>query len=306
MLTGYNWNQEKLFFFDEGKKKRWEKRKKRALDSLPITLLRDVRPSVALQVGNRTKRELMLANEGNEETNENASNLNEEVRKTKKKTQADLKLLDLADEDDDEDTQKFLYEEAKFAAINLLSQIEKFLIVLRKFRHDQKTEIQQLNAEILAVYGEHWTKNSLEDRVAMFDIPDDLYHQLCFDFEHLAAGTIYVKREWQTSVYRDLSALNDIKGGDAVSFLLSPDPMKIFNERSIKVPLVERGNDRKSDKQKMLGTQTKSALAGEASPALNIKHESKASIPASIAVSKPRLRAEKSNNFQDKGRWYFF
>ncbi|EDV25376.1 uncharacterized protein TRIADDRAFT_55398 [Trichoplax adhaerens] len=75
---------------------------------------------------------------------------------------------------EEEDTQRFLLEEAKFAFPGVLVQISKLLNLF----HDQNIIIQ---------------------------IPDDLRKQLFYTFNQLSKDAVYSKREWQTAIYRDLA-----------------------------------------------------------------------------------------------------
>ena len=258
MLAGNCWNHDKLFFFDKGKRKRFEKRQKKPTDSLPISLLRDIRPAGIGPQGGRNRKNLTYLKDSEAESDQTENILQDEEQsgglplKNKRKVQVDFRLQEL-DDYDDEDTQKFLYEEAKFSAPNLLAQIEKFLIILKNFRNSQKHEIDELHEEIESVYGERWGKNVLEERTTVLDISDKLYERLLWDFEQLAAGTVYLKREWQTSVYRELAALHDIKNyppGDFLSLVSSPDAaLKGFNEK-LKMQTEDKfaESDRKSEK----------------------------------------------------------
>ena len=74
----------------------------------------------------------------------------------------------------EEDTQRFLLEEAKFAFPGVLVQISKLLHLF----YDQNINI---------------------------DVSDELRKQLFYTFDQLSKHAVYNKREWQTAIYRDLA-----------------------------------------------------------------------------------------------------
>eukprot|EP00794_Sanderia_malayensis_P006085 gene6085-6788_t len=319
MVPGYNWSNEKLFFFDKEQKRSRQKRQKRPIDSLPITLLRDVRPGLAVPGGAKAElkhRKISFINEGVEDIekqNEQTSGISQDDQNIgtqqtkKKKQQIDYRTLEL-DDYDDEDTQKFLYEEAKFSAPSLLAQIEKFMIILMKFRRNQQKEIEELHEEIEAVYGEPWNENVFDERTGIIELPDELYDRLCSDFEELAFGTIFTKREWQTSVYREMAALHELRtNADFMSLASSPDGTVRFLNEKLKNQAVEVDKTVESDKKEKMqlnvsrdkdGRNTASNSDNEIPPILSLQRESKTSVP----ILKPKTRAEKYRYFQDKDK----
>ena len=317
MIQSYNWKPDQLFFFDKNKSIRgWRKRQKRQMDSLPITLLRDTRISVTFageKAGNlsKGKREAGLVKGKGEEEGEGEQLNLEQSRKVSSsaKKHSEGKWMELEYEEE-EDTQRFLFEEAKFSAPSLLAQIEKFLIFLLQQKTSQREELEQLNEEIEAVYGQHWDQSFQEEGNFFVEIPDELFRKLCCDFEQFAEGTVCVIRKWQTNVYRELAALHELRSShnliDFQSVGSSPDLASLRSPyEKHKTPIEERESKSSSHKI-MTGTTSngeKNTAANsdlEQSPTLGIHKESK----VSSNVIKPRARVEKFKTGQekDKGR----
>lgn len=78
------------------------------------------------------------------------------------------------DQVEEEDTQRFLLEEAKFAFPGVLVQISKLL-------------------------------HLFQDQNITVNVSDDLRKRLFYTFDQLSKNAIYNKREWQTAIYRDLA-----------------------------------------------------------------------------------------------------
>eukprot|EP00795_Rhopilema_esculentum_P002467 gene2467-18125_t len=312
MLTTH-WKPEKLFFFDKDKKLRWRKRQKKSADSLPITLLREARPSVTFagdRLGNifkNKKENSFVKGDGRiEEEGENSVADGNEKKVLGKKH----KLINELEYDEDEDTQRFLYEEARFSAPNLLAQIEKFIILLLKKRTNEKEELDQLSEEIEAIYGSEWDQGLQEDRRTVLYIPDDLYTKLCCDYEQFAEGAVYVMRKWQTNVYRELAALQELKSShnfiDFQSLTSSPDLalLRTLSREKQKVSTEEREGRPESNKPPpssdvVDGKSTVAEAEMEGPPITNIGRESR--ISGGTFKPKTRLDKFKVTSDRDKG-----
>lgn len=302
MIQTYSWKPDQLFFFDKDKNKGgWQKRQKKPMDSLPITLFRETGMSVSFSVDklqSKGKKESnLIKNRINEEGDAGQENLDEQERKpVNSKKRNEGKWSDLEYEEE-EDTQRFLFEEAKFSAPSLLAQIEKFLILLLQQKTNQKEELEKLNEEIEAVYGSQWSQGFQEGNNSALEIPDDLFSKLCSDFEQFAEGTIYVVRKWQTNVYRELAALHELRSSysimDFQSIGSSPDLALLRSPTDKqKIPAEER--EKKTESSKMLAvTDSCDGKAvdsdREATPITSIYRESK----VIGSVTKPKTRLEK-------------
>jgi len=125
MIQSCSWkpDQHQLFFFDKEKSSRkWKKRQKKPIDSLPVALLRDARVSVTfagdrLASYSKGKKDI---GQIKEEGEGGQSDLEQERKFSSSRTRLELKMMDL-EYDEDEDTQRFLFEEEKFSAPSLLA-----------------------------------------------------------------------------------------------------------------------------------------------------------------------------------------
>ena len=127
-----------------------------------------------------------------------------------------IRSLDqLEGDDEEEDTQRFLFEENKFAAPNLLAQLARLLDYIHERQLEEFEEIRSLSSQL-----SHYTSRVStpvvpeEDESAhaetlvryggvLVSLPDDLHHKLLWNYEQLSSGAVYVKRDWQTSSYRE-------------------------------------------------------------------------------------------------------
>ena len=302
MIQTHNWKPNQLFFFDREKNiQRWKKRQKKPIDSLPITLLRDTRVSVTFageKLANLSKAKSSIGLI-REEGEGDQSDLDPERKRSGPKRRLTLGLAEL-DYEEEEDTQRFLFEEAKFSAPSLLAQIEKFLILLLKQRAKRKEELEQLNEEIEATYGSQWGQGLYEEGGSFLDIPDDLFNCLCYDFEQFAEGTVYVVRNWQTNVYRELAG-GSYSLVDFQSVVSSPDMVTIRspNEKH-RLPLDEK--ERKSDLHRIIPASNDGKTVPsdvEMPPVTSVQRESK--IVTSVGKPKSRLDKFKVPQEKDKG-----
>lgn len=293
MLANSDWKTEKLFFFDKGKDIRWQKRHKKYLDSKDSQ-------HVAFPKNRKGRRSPKDLND-NSENSEGFLDLDELAAITKK-NEARFEL----DTDDEEDTQRFLLEEAKFSAPGLLAQIEKYLIILAKYRITQKKEIKELNEEIETIYGSGWQQNTVQFRKTIIEIDDDLHQKLCHDFEQFAAGTVYVTRKWQTDVYRELAALKEITNNNYCDFMSTPDmaaAIRAMSKENERATLEEKGIEKgKKSPEKMmanlLATESKISLNSETPSVMVIQKEL-----SKVAVPKPKTRADKFKILPDKSKY---
>ena len=123
---------------------------------------------------------------------------------------------DRHEEEDDEDTQRFLFEENKFAAPNLLAQLGRLLEWL--FEKQQ----EKMNSPRRSCNNyENWTNltsnnlnqsiinlgaSYLDVRVLDITIPFHLQEKLKWNFNQLIVNAVYTKREWQTTSYKQQEA----------------------------------------------------------------------------------------------------
>ena len=285
MIQTYNWKPNELFFFDKEKNiGRRKKRQKKPTDSLPITLLRDARHSVTFagdKILNVPKGRRDVS-QIKEEADAEQSDSEQDRKINTPKKRLEVKLLDLENEED-EDTQRFLFEEAKFSAPSLLAQIEKFLILLFKQKNKQRRELEELNEEIEATYGTQWNQDLWDEGSSFIEIPDELYKSLCFDFEQFAEETVYVKRNWQTTVYRELAA-SSYNLVDFSSIVSSPDVAALRSPNE-KFRISSDEKEKKYDTNKVMSA--------------NVSNDGKYTSPD---VGKPKNKLDKFKNAPEKDK----
>ncbi|XP_067023611.1 uncharacterized protein [Acropora muricata] len=121
----------------------------------------------------------------------------------------------LEGDDEEEDTQRFLFEENKFAAPNLLAQLGRLISQLHEQQLEELDEIQSssgqfynrsatppLDREQQSLYSDTIRRGGV-----VISLPDDLYKRLRGNFEELSASAVYVHREWQTTSYKEQAIL---------------------------------------------------------------------------------------------------
>lgn len=121
----------------------------------------------------------------------------------------------LEGDDDEEDTQRFLFEENKFASQNLLAQLGRLLDQIHQEQLEELEEIQSNSAQFsrastpqLVVAGEESSvTETIRSGGVVVPLPDDLHRKLSANFEELSSGVIYLRREWQTTSYREQAIL---------------------------------------------------------------------------------------------------
>lgn len=120
----------------------------------------------------------------------------------------------LEGDDDEEDTQRFLFEENKFASQNLLAQLGRLLDQIHQQQLEELEEIESTSlhfcrvASPVAEVGEDSiVSETIRSGGVVISLPDDLYKKLSANFEELSAGALYLRREWQTTSYREQAIL---------------------------------------------------------------------------------------------------
>ena len=122
----------------------------------------------------------------------------------------------LEGDDDEEDTQRFLFEENKFASQNLLAQLGRLLDQIHQEQLEELEEIQSNSAQfsrastprlVVASEEESIVTETIRSGGVVVPLPDDLHRKLSANFEELSSGVIYLRREWQTTSYREQAIL---------------------------------------------------------------------------------------------------
>ena len=121
----------------------------------------------------------------------------------------------LEGDDDEEDTQRFLFEENKFASQNLLTQLGRLLDRIHQEQLEELEEIQSTSAQFsrastpqqVEIGEESIVSETILSGGVVIPLPDDLHKKLSANYEELASGAIYLRREWQTTSYREQAIL---------------------------------------------------------------------------------------------------
>lgn len=121
----------------------------------------------------------------------------------------------LEGDDEEEDTQRFLFEENKFASQNLLAQLGRLLDHIHQQQLEELEEIQSTSAQFsrattplaVEVGEESIVSETIRSGGVVIPLPDDLYRKLGANFEELSSTAIYLRREWQTTSYREQAIL---------------------------------------------------------------------------------------------------
>lgn len=134
----------------------------------------------------------------------------------------------LNETEEDEDDQKFSFEEAKFSALNIVAQVAKYLDNCGKLLGDfESSSKQKLKKDILknskkdilnSIYAKIDPSRKKVDRVVHSNLPEhliDLLNQTYFD---LIKNTQYQYREWQTQTYKDIYSGSSVKNIDSGIF----------------------------------------------------------------------------------------
>ena len=138
---------------------------------------------------------------------------------------------DFYEEEEDEDTQRFLFQQNKFAAPNLLAQLGRLL----EYFYEKQQE--KMDGSVRNKSSDNWanlTSNNLNNtainlgasyiNIHALDIhvPFHLREKLKWNFYQLIANAVYSKREWQTTSYKQqaVSRHRDV-GDESVAYDLS-------------------------------------------------------------------------------------
>ena len=245
--------QSDLYFFDQCFKRRKYKRYRKPQELLPFSL-RLTGLSGAVKVEAYLKQQQQKAGEAKEGQQAKGSSADKDTEVTETSSRASLAQKDhdgdtegarklhpgkafnlpeiaahgvqslpvirsyepLEGDDEEEDTQRFLFEENKFAAPNLLAQLGRLIDQLHEQQMEELDEIQSSSGQF---YSESSTSpleaerqsllsaETIRSGVVVIPLPDDLHNKLRGNFEELSANTVHVRREWQTTSYREQAIL---------------------------------------------------------------------------------------------------
>lgn len=121
----------------------------------------------------------------------------------------------LEGDDEEEDTQRFLFEENKFAAPNLLAQLGRLIDQLHEQQLEELDEIQSSSGQFysrsstppLEADRQSLLSETLRSGGVLIPLPDDLHNKLRGNFEELSSNAVHAHREWQTASYREQAIL---------------------------------------------------------------------------------------------------
>ncbi|XP_032221185.2 uncharacterized protein LOC116603703 [Nematostella vectensis] len=121
----------------------------------------------------------------------------------------------LEGDDEEENTQRFLFEENKFAAPNLLAQLAKLLDFIHGKQVEELEDIlstsgqlaDDFNPALIVEEPENEVSETLKAGGVVVALPDELRGRLLNNFDGLSSNAVYVKREWQTTSYREQAIL---------------------------------------------------------------------------------------------------
>ena len=227
-------------------------------------------------------------------------------------------------DDEEEDTQRFLFEENKFAAPNLLAQLGKLLDFVHGKQVEELEDILSTSSQLsgsptLVEDPEADVTETLRSGGVVIQLPDDLSQKLLNNYEGLSANAVYVKREWQTASYREQAILQKRLGTTDIQQFLEGQKTETANQ--VTATMMDALN--KKDNEKIKDTESKdvfkklikkdeeanessgnkplmakeSVVEGTASQILSLRKESK----ASNVFVKPKTRIEKFKYYADKG-----
>jgi hypothetical protein len=204
-----------LYFFDE-ERRIPRRRQRKPIEQLPFSLpFTGVSGTLKVEAYLRQQLKISEAvgeslpqtpDTNNEEKVEKDASLPEE-HQAKRKAKLFTTFSDHNDVDEEEDTQKFLFEENKFAAPNLLAHLGRILEVL----HETGADNDSARGRTLDNWANLTTSNNryLDFSTSNFNlrtlgitIPFHLAEKLKWNFEQLIVNTVYTKRQWQTIGYK--------------------------------------------------------------------------------------------------------
>lgn len=245
----------------------------------------------------------------------------------------------LEGDDDEEDTQRFLFEENKFASQNLLAQLGRLLDQIHQHQLEELEEIQSTSAHfsratspVAAEVGEEsLVSETIRSGGVVVPLPDDLHKKLSSNFEELSAGALYLRREWQTASYREQAILQKRLGlmsdsntnveasksgleKNAVSTGIL-DQNKTASEDKLAAIRASESKDLSKRKQSTIGESItkldttddphrRESIIGIQTPATDLRHADLPSRRESSRLSfnfgKPKTRLERFKVFSDK------
>ena len=223
--------RQNLYFFDQESKTR-VKRARKPVDQLPFSLpYTGVSGTLKVEAYLRQQIKISEAagDSGVPQTPEQGTNKNDKavdnenktkdtclqqedeqpVSRTTRKGKLFTTFSDYNEPDEEEDTQRFLFEENKFAAPNLLAHLGRMLEILYETQADESrvnargrsfdnwANLTTSNNRYLDI-----TTSNFNLRAIGISIPFHLTEKLKWNFEQLILNTVYTKRQWQTTGYK--------------------------------------------------------------------------------------------------------
>lgn len=157
-------------------------------------------------------------------------------------------LEQLEGDEDEEDTQRFLFEENKFAAPNLLAQLGRLIDQLHEQQLEELEEIRTSSGQFYSrserpplETDQQLYLDTIRRGGVVISLPDDLHNKLRGNFEELSANAFHVRREWQTTSYREQAILQKRIG--------------IMNESQVTLDL-SKGDQNKSNEDKLASARS--------------------------------------------------
>ena len=240
----------------------------------------------------------------------------------------------LEGDDEEEDTQRFLFEENKFAAPNLLAQLGRLIDHIHEVQLEELEEVQSSSGHFnsrsatpVPEEEQSLISETIRSGGVFIPLPDDLHKKLRGNFEELSANVVYVRREWQTTSYREQAILKKRLGimSDSqtnVDVAKSPDKSTVSGEQiktndDIKASAAKgsESKDFTKRKQSTVGESTskidstddhrRESLIGVNTPDLSTSHTEfpsrrESSSRLSFITSRPKTRLERFKVFTDK------
>lgn len=229
----FSFKQEVLFFFDdEVSFPYFTKRGRKPTESLPTNLqeVRSVEVEDKLNTFlNKQKRKRPINNLNlvfSKKKQGDKTNLQQNVAKQQGVNKQSKKAKKIAEnflehfiDSEDEDDGKFLFEETKFSATHILSQLGKLLDIIdckvkgillleKKIETPQTNlKIQQNNSNLIWDFNNNLklTKKRTDNTVFIdINLPDNIIYLVKLEYRDLIKHTVYTSRAWQTQAYKDI------------------------------------------------------------------------------------------------------
>ncbi|XP_057296465.1 uncharacterized protein LOC130625393 isoform X2 [Hydractinia symbiolongicarpus] len=253
----FSFKQEVLFFFDdEVSFPYFTKRGRKPKESLPTNLqeVRSVEVEDKLNTFlNKQKRKPLINNlnlvflkkkqGGKTNLHEDAAKQQGVKKKSKKAKKIAKVFLEHFIDSEDEDDGKFLFEETKFSATHILSQLGKLLdiinckvkevLLLEKKVETPKANLkfQQNNSNLIWDFNNNLQiPKKRTDSTVFIDInlPENIIYLVKLEYRDLIKHTVYTSRAWQTQAYKDIvenPPNPQIKNIDSGVFSIPPTAM---------------------------------------------------------------------------------